>query len=168
MNAQEALTNLTEDADELERRGTVRPGYIRTRRQELAAIRAELQRMEAELLKAQSFAAMMAEEHLEGTERLTMLAYVLIIIGMDPMVHMRRPIADFPVYRRAVELVAEKREEAGTSGTPWRERWSWADRNTLLNGLLMEARLDLGLKIFEPYLKRIRDHADQAAGKAEA
>jgi hypothetical protein len=162
MNAQQALTNLAEDADELERRNTVRPGYIRKRREEIAAIRAELKRTEEALVQAQKWANTVQDEAMETTERLSMFVMVLIILGMDPGIHLRRPIEDFPVYKRAVELVERKRAEAGTTSKPWRERWTWADRNTLLNGLLMEARLDLGMEYFRPYLKRMQEHAAEA------
>lgn len=162
MTAAQALAELAADTDELEARGTVRPGYITRRRAQLQAIQAELKAAEQRVSKERQRADALGNEAMDTMERLELLSTAFLLMGMDPMPHMKRPQTDLPIYRKALKLLTTKMQEAGTTGKPWRGRWSWADRNYLLNGLLMEARLELGIEKMNELLKQYQKHGEQA------
>lgn len=162
MTAAEAFAELAQDTDELEARGTVRPGYIRRRREQLQAIGAELKALQQQVAKEQDRANAMGTEAMDTLERLEMLTTAIFLMGMNPLPHLKRPITDLPVYRRALKLLTTKIEQAGTTGMPWKGRWSWADRNYLVNGLLMEARISIGLERIEQLQKQHHKHGEEA------
>lgn len=162
MTAAQALAELAQDNDELEARGTVRPGYIRRRREQLQAIEAELKAKEQEVAKERARANTLGTEAMDALERVELLGTAIFLMGMDPVPHLNRPLTDLPVYRRALQLLTTKMEQAGTTGMPWRGRWSWADRNYLVNGLLMEARISIGLERIEELQKQHHKHGEQA------
>ena len=158
MNATDALNNLKADLDELEGRGTVRPGYIRAHREAHAVIRKELDTLRRQLEHERRRADALGSEAMDTMDRLLMMGTAMAILGHDPTPHLNRPLTDAPIYRKGLELLEQRMKEAGTYRMPWRGRWSWADRQQLLNGLLMEARLQLGL---DKIMERIK-HAKQA------
>jgi hypothetical protein len=156
MTAAEALHNLATDLAELEKRGSVRSGYIAARRREHQTIAKELATLQAEVQHLKKACNDELERNIETDLRLGMLANVLIILGFDPMVHLRRPITggtytNPDVYQLAAQQVVENDRAQGISHIMhlWRHRHIHVQHlKSLLDHALWHARLTIMLQPF--------------------
>jgi len=160
MTAAQALANLTTDLNELEARGSVRPGYIAARRREHQAIATELAKLQQEVERLKEACNQEHERALESDLRMGMLANVLTILGFDPMRHLRRPLyaetyTNPDVYQLAAQQVVENDRTQGIAHIMhlWRFRhqhvWHLQE---LLNHALWHARLTIMLRPFQQLL----------------
>lgn len=157
MTAAEALHNLATDLAELEKRGSVRPGYIAARRREHSAIATELATLRQEVDRLKEACNQEHERSQESDLRVGMLANVLTILGFDPLVHLRRPLngatyTNPDVYRLAAEQVTANDAAQGISHIIhlWRHRHAhvW-HLDQLLKHALWHARLTIMLRPFQ-------------------
>jgi hypothetical protein len=153
MTGEQALDNMAQDLDELERRKTVSPAYIRRKREELDAIRAELSAGKGHAAQLQAELERAAINHAEDAARVGMLANVLTILGLSPFGHLKRPVSDAPIYQRAAELISQQRKQPNAKGI-LREPWTFTARVELLTNALYMARLDIRLRPFMNLLHR--------------
>jgi len=156
MTAAEALHNLATDLAELEKRGSVRPGYIAARRREHQAIATELADLATKVQHLTDAANQEHELRLEAELRMGMLANVITILGHEPMVHLRRPLygkcyTNPDVYRMAAEHVHQDQRRAGWAHKRSGRRMpiTWAEQAEMLNSALWSARLSLMLQPFQ-------------------
>lgn len=162
MNALEAITHLRTDLNELEARGTARPGYIRAKRTWIDAVEHQLNRQQEELAKLKERCNAEHELRLEAELRTGMLANVLTILGFDPMVHLRRPLyghsyTNPEVYQLAAQMVCEQDKSLGIHD----RMHEWKYRNRMLSSLdsilkhaLWSARLAIMLRPFQHLIER--------------
>lgn len=163
MTAAEAIASIREDIAALEAKNlpSLRPGFFRRRRAEVDAIDAELATQAATIERLKEECSAMLEQQCETDLRLGMLANVLSILGFDPMVHLRRPLADEPdVYHDAAALVYEHRRAAGLSNRTQNHRTVGDLRDILINAL-WTARLERRLTSLNHQLAKYRIHAPQ-------
>lgn len=114
MNAAQALASIREDIDRLEAKDLVKPGFIRRKREEADAIEEELSNITTEVEQLKQQLHKLQKEHRDTDLRLGMLANVLSMAGLDPMIHLRRPLANNPdIYYHAARFVAAIRSQAG-------------------------------------------------------
>lgn len=137
MTAAEALSSIREDIDRLEARDLVKPGHIRRRRAEVDAIARELAMLRDELAAAMARIASNAKAQREADLRIGMLANVMLMIGIDPIPHLRRPTTEAETYNMAARFVLALRRQH-------RHRWpnyTRAEQMELVQGALITARL---------------------------
>lgn len=114
MTAAQAIASIREDIGRLEAKNLVKPGFIHRKRREADAIAAELETMEREIEQLKRSANQLEEENRETDLRLGMLANVLNMAGIDPMVHLRRPLGNNPdIYYQASVFVEAIRRHSG-------------------------------------------------------
>jgi hypothetical protein len=160
MNATQALSNLQQDLAELERRGTVRPGYIAARRREHETIAAELHQLQLQVENLKQRCNDEHERNLETDLRLGMLANVLNILGFDPMVHLRRPLSNVDIYYQAAQNVDELRRAKGLHNNP-QHRMTKGQMKDLLANALWQARFTILLRPIEQKLQHIQLHGQE-------
>lgn len=140
MTAAQALASIREDIDRLEAKDLVKPGYIMRKRREVDAIERELAAQAQAVQALEQAKATQEEQHRETDLRLGMLANVLSMAGLNPMLHLRRPLGDNPdVYHDAAEFVHELRRAGGLINKPY--RYTHAQLLDLVNHAIWAARV---------------------------
>jgi hypothetical protein len=169
MTAAEAIASIREDIDRLEAKDLVKPGYIKRKRSEVAAIERELFEQEYRIAQAERTVAQQATEISNAELRIGMLANVLSILGHDPMPHIRRSLANNPdVYYDAAVYVDELRTKSGRSNRPWTFIKGYHEQRELLVNALWSARMNRLLTPTETLsaeqaLNEIKEEDHQAA-----
>jgi hypothetical protein len=105
MTADQAIASMWEDIARLEAKDLVKPNYIQRKKDEVDAIVDEITALGAKIQQLEKELEKKKEAQQESDLRIGMLANVLTMVGLDPLVHLRRPISNAEVYRRAAEYV---------------------------------------------------------------
>lgn len=140
MTAAQALASIREDIDRLEAKDLVKPGFIRRKRAEADAIEDEMSIMAMEIGHLKEKYQEVQQQQRETELRLGMLANVLSMAGLDPMLHLRRPIGTNPdIYYHAARFVAAIRSQAGLCNRI--PQWTLGDIKDIVAHAIWTARI---------------------------
>lgn len=141
MTAHEAIASIREDIDRLEKKNLVKPGHIRRRRAELAAITDELRALASELMNAQQSIDQIQRESKLDAFRTGILANMLTILGIPwdrRIAYANEHEAD--VMERAARIASAHNVNAADSTTP---KWKMLEA---MRAAILSARLEIALE----------------------
>lgn len=140
MNAAEAIRRMRADLQELERKQLVRPSLIQAKRSWVDAVELQLAEQQAELERMQQQVQELRQQLEQEQLRTGMLANVLSMAGLNPMMHLRKPLGNNPdIYYHAARFVDAIRSRAGLNNRL--PNWSLAQIKDIIAHAIWTARL---------------------------